>query len=303
MLLYYSCNPSPTAETTTNSAIQQPDSTISNNKEKNIWNVQSINIDEIKQKEITVIQVDSNSIKDVTLVLFIFEGEEIEDDIVHNEYGWGMALFNTSNPQKMISHHINYTPNPPHTLHWLDFDGDNDLDLYTYTGEEEYFLTQLHMNLKDQVGYDSITNTPIFTNNETYCALLDVNQDGIPEILDSKNQIKYWNMVEDFEFDSLTYQTLNKEYNRLVGQFDSCNFDYAMPEHYKVFNMILLSKACLLRLKDGKLIDISTQESKHFCVRKELLDRIQKNNTHLPDSFSQSLDSLKRKYAPFCKIF
>lgn len=244
-----------------------------------------IEIEPLLNKKVTISKVDSSSYPDHKIFHFEFTSGSYKS---MGDYGRGIAL--TKN-DSIITWKLEYGDYTSHTFNWIDFDNDGDNDLYTFAGEEEYFSSRLYLNVGDSL-------KEIYNNTLCYCPLIDINNDGTPEILNTNNSA-----VVEVDYDSELNLTddqqskISKEYDAIVGKFDQNNFKYNMPKFYKLFSMDILSSVTILELANGELIDVSKDYPEHFCFRIELLQSIESPSKRVV----QVVKTLTSEYRNICK--
>lgn len=159
-----------------------------------------------------------------------------------------------------------------HTVKWMDFNGDGLLDLWVLSGEEDEYLTELFLSQKGALN-SSQNQTPRFNqralvkryeSNTSYSSLLDVDGDGLPEILDDGLKAK---SEEDslcvygekpLELGNGVFEAASTQYQGLAGRFAQDNPTYAMPAVYEALALKLFAPVRLLKVsKSGKLIAAS----------------------------------------------
>ena len=101
------------------------------------------------------------------------------------------------------------------------------------------FLNQINSNTK-------LPFKSIYKNKIAYCAIVDIDKDGIPEILNQLRKLDseepYLDKDWAYELGSENRDLISREYDRIVGEFNECNFDYNMPNHYKEFSISISSE-------------------------------------------------------------
>ena len=231
-------------------------------------------IDSLKNKKIHINSIDSTSYPEGNIVYFDFSddsGNSIRD------YGRGLAVIVHDS---ITLWNLDYGDYPSHSYNWLDFDGDGDKDLYTLAGEEMYFNSRLFLNMGDSL-------KEIFSNDFSYCPLIDIDNDGIPEILNTRNEGVVEVDYEEVGITSIENRKISNEYDLIVGSFDEYNYKYNMPKWYKLFSLNILSSVNILKVKNGKMIDVSKGYESHFCFRLNLLQSL--------DSTSERVEKVKKE--------
>jgi hypothetical protein len=248
-------------------------------------------LDTLKSKIGEIINIDSLSFPPYKVLQYYFRERNQEKPW---PYGFGYLIADDSKQNKVIWYNLIYGDFGPHTFSWVDFDGDGDKDLFHLIGFEDVFESRLYLN--------QINTNPshpfkmIYENNIAYCALVDFNKDGIPEIL---NQIKKeeegyadYNPALNYEMDDEQKEKIVQEYDRIIGDFDKCNFDYNMPNHYKEFSIVIHADVNILSVKNDTIVDASENYPDHFCFRADIL----KNVKNAGELIKPWLSELENKY-------
>lgn len=249
-------------------------------------------LDTLKSKVGEITNIDSVSFPPYKVLNFYFRERNQEQPW---PYGMGYLIVNESNTQdKVIWYNLIYGDFGPHTFSWIDFDGDGDKDLYHLIGYEDVFDSRLYLN---QININpSQPFKLIYDNKIAYCTLVDLDKDGIPEIL---NQIKKveegyadYNPALNYKLENKEREKIVEEYDRIIGDFDKCNFDYNMPNAYKEFSISIHADVNILSVKNDTIVDVSENHPKHFCFRADILKNI-KNTGELVKPW---LTELEKKY-------
>lgn len=249
-------------------------------------------LDTLKSKVGEITMIDSVSFQPYTILRFYFRERNQEQSW---PYGTGYLVADESKPRsKVIWYNLIYGDFGPHTFSWIDFDGDGDKDLFHLIGHEDVFESRLYLN--------QINSNPshpfkmVYDNKIAYCALVDLNKDGVPEIL---NQLKKPDPEYAENNSELSYQLdeqgrgkVAEEYDRIVGKFDKYNFDYNMQNSYKVFSISIHADVNVLSVSNDAIIDVSDKYREHFCFRADIL----KNIKNAGELIKPWLAELEKKY-------
>lgn len=254
-------------------------------------------LDTLKTATGAIESIDSIALPPYKIIHFSFK-ESAQNDPW--PYGSGYLIADDSSPEnKVIWFNLIYGDYGPHTFSWIDFDGDGDKDLYHLSGFEDVFASHLFLN---QINTDTDTAfTAVYTNELAYCALVDMDKDGIPEIL---NQVQILDPEAPltstewaYELETAQNRAIAAEYDRIVGTFDESNFNYNMPDHYKKFAIGISAEVNILTVMNGRMTDVSKNYPDHFCFRNDLLGHIKDPG----EKVQPWLAELEQKYSTFCR--
>ncbi len=249
-------------------------------------------LDTLKSKIGEITEIDSISFSPYKVLHFNFRERNQEQPW---PYGTGYLVVDESNPtNNVIWYNLIYGDFGPHSFSWIDFDNDGDKDLYHFIGFEDVFGSRLFLN---QINKNtSVPFKMIYSNNIAYCAIVDINMDGIPEILNQITKIDEgyadYNPAVRYELEDSDREKIVMEYNKIIGDYDNCNAKYGMPNHYKVFSFSINADINILTVKNDTIVDVSSQYPEHFCFRREILRDI--NNAG--DSIKYWFSELENKY-------
>lgn len=166
----------------------------------------------------------------------------------------------------------------PHTIKLIDFDGDNRDDLWVLAGFEDVFSTELFLNRIDSQQFSLTNFVPGFSSQDVYATLLDFNKDGYPEIMFPKGPVTNEGMSDQYiekanclSFSDEVIQLAMEEYYRLVGKFESANFDFNLKS-YPAFSLFIDSNVEILS-KYPKNKFVTNEYSNHFNWRRDLISK------------------------------
>lgn len=179
-----------------------------------------------------------------------------------------------------------------HTLRWTDFNGDGEPDLLVMSGEEEYYRTALWLWRGKPMPTDAINPPPldrnnlksVYESNNSYATMLDVNKDGVAEILDNgrKGEEETYSLCQ---YDSDGFRVSKKsrtgadaQYLKLAGRFARHNLMYSIFRGDSLDALNILDPIRLLRFdRQGKSYEASLPID-HLQWRIEFLQNISKLN-------------------------
>lgn len=171
---------------------------------------------------------------------------------------------------------------PPHTFQFIDLNQDNEKDLLVYGGMEDVFNTYVYIN---QIKKD--VREPfklVLYNSSNYLSVIDPDKDQIAEIILPLNKSYYYDdgteliIPKPYKTTDETLNLANKEYDRLVGNFDQYNFNYNMPEHYKLFALDITKEVQIISFKKDTITDVSGMFPDHFRFRDQILNTLKEVN-------------------------
>jgi hypothetical protein len=174
----------------------------------------------------------------------------------------------------------------PHSRAWIDFDGDGQKDLFFFAGFEDVFSTYVYLWRVKKNRFSARALVKIYSNDNDYSVLLDMDKDGRPEILDSghSGDTHIENHCGENEWDgpeipSTVHAALESEYRSLSRSFDQYNFTYNMPEAYPAWGMRILDPVKILQVEKAGLVDVTERFPHHLQWRLNMLSEIRKANS------------------------
>ena len=168
----------------------------------------------------------------------------------------------------------------PHSKVWLDFNSDGLKDLFFFAGQENIFSTYIYLWNVQSDSFSTSNLMLAYKNENSYSVIIDMDNDGQPEILDSghsgKEHINHNCFPSDFSplIPDDVKKDITSEYWRLAGKFDRFNFTYNMPEHYPIFSMCIFDPIKIYKIDGTVLRDVTVQYQNHLKWRLMVLERI-----------------------------
>ena len=212
-----------------------------------------------------------------------------------NDYGTVVTVLDSKSGQLLWAH-IFYGDFGPHTIKLIDFDGDGRDDLWLLSGFEDVFASHLFLNRIDSDQFSLTSFVPGFASDEVYATLLDFNKDGYPEILFPRDNalIDPWEVyditdAQCFKLSKEIVELVKKEYFRLVGRFDSANFDYNM-DSYPVHALFVNNKIQVIsKYPENKFV--TNKYADHLKWRLEITKkRLSESSDSCKNVLSQRLE-------------
>jgi hypothetical protein len=171
----------------------------------------------------------------------------------------------------------------PHSLEWIDFDGDGKKDLFFFAGFDEALATRVYLWRLDTPSPSEEALVEVYANDSEYSVIVDFDGDGRPEILDSGHPVRGQVEYDCWEYKLKTplavRDALAVEYRSLARGFDQFNFTYNMPEDYPSMSMKILDPIRVLRIEGSSVVDVTTRYPNHLRWRLGLLREIRAANS------------------------
>jgi hypothetical protein len=73
-------------------------------------------------------------------------------------------------------------------------------------------------------------------------------------------------------------EEIRSKYSKVTGSLDKYNFDYNMPESYRLFNTKLLYPIKIFKIKDQESIDVTSQYPEYLKWRISILKKVKKDS-------------------------
>ena len=174
----------------------------------------------------------------------------------------------------------------PHSHAWIDFDGDGQRDLFFFAGFEDVFATHIYLWRLQKPGYRKDALVKVYSNDNDYSVILDMEADGRPEILDSgysgDTHVAHQCGTEEWdrpEVPDSVERALDAKYRALSRGFDQFNFTYNMPDAYPATSMKILDPIKILRIERSGVVDVTARYPAHLRWRLGVLRDIRAVNT------------------------
>jgi hypothetical protein len=211
--------------------------------------------------------------------------------LTHFQYGqyrdWGYAIWqDIKNTFNLLWLQLDSSDYPPHTFSCVDFNSDNKMDLLLLAGEDEEFYTRVFINYsKEYYSHDNFVLK--YYNDYVYSSILDIDQDGKPEILDSGiNPIYRDSSI--FYLTSEQEKELSNIYDSMTQSNNFNNFTYGVPGSYKIYNMFLEDEIVIYQFINNNFIDNTRLFKDHIIWRIKFLTDLKKD----PRNDSKHIDAL-----------
>jgi hypothetical protein len=111
----------------------------------------------------------------------------------------------------------------PHALHWNDFDGDGREDLFFTAGFEDAEITALFLDRLSEEGGTPRAMLSVFTDLHDYATVVDIDQDGRPELIDPLGLDDVYGETPDCMLSPEGRQEEDEVYRAITGSFASLN--------------------------------------------------------------------------------
>lgn len=171
----------------------------------------------------------------------------------------------------------------PHSLAWIDFDGDGKKDLLFFAGSEDIFATHLYLWRLKTPSFSKEALVEVYTNDNDYSVVLDFEGDGRPEILDSghpgSEHVDHQCGEDSPEIPRTVRDALGVQYRSLSRGFDQFNLTYNLPDAYPSLSMKILDPIKVLRIAGSSVVDVTARYPDHLRWRIGLLKEIRAANS------------------------
>ncbi|MBW3655628.1 MAG: VCBS repeat-containing protein [Gemmatimonadetes bacterium] len=176
---------------------------------------------------------------------------------------------------------------PPHPLTWLDVDSDGDTDLFFTAGHENVLETNLFLNEAGRRSRDSAF-VLVYQDSSNYTALLDLDSDGTPELIDSGrsggDEYDEEGPCADYPLPPAVLDSAGREYARYAGTFDRANVKF-FAEGFAPWTLHLLDPVRILQVRNGRIHDATREFPGHLRWRLRMLE-----------AYSETVDEACRAY-------
>jgi hypothetical protein len=199
---------------------------------------------------------------------------ELAKDDESDEYASGVVLW-TGGGTPIADLRLN-GESPPHTVRWLDFDGDGRRDLLVLWGDEDeegtsIFLDRAGSHARDQAFVAA------YENRGQYAGVLDLDGDGRPEIVQPDawrgGETEEWPCA-DMEPPADVRAQAAQEYRRLTRGVRDANFTYGEEGGYEPTVMALWMPVRILAVRGARAVDVTREHAGHVRWRVGLLQRM-----------------------------
>jgi hypothetical protein len=189
-------------------------------------------------------------------------------------YGSGMVLW-TGRGTPVGDVRLN-GDSPPHTVRWLDFDGDGRRDLFVLWGAEDELGTGVFLDR----GADRFSDSafvPAYVSHTEYASLLDLDGDGRPEIVEPDGwkggEAEEWPCT-DMDVPAGVRRDAAREYARLARGVGDANFTYGEDRDYEPTVMALWMPVRILAVRGTRAVDVTREQAGHVRWRLGMLQRM-----------------------------
>lgn len=206
----------------------------------------------------------------------------------------GYAIWeNKENAINLLWSQLDSSDFPPHTFSYVDFNDDKKMDLRLLAGEDEEFFTRVYINQTKKTY--SLNNFVLkYSNDNVYSTILDIDNDGTIEILDSKNNSDL-NESPNIFLTPNQEKELSKVYYSMSRENAIYNFSYGVPGSYKFYNMFLMDSIRIHQYIKGRFIDNTRTFSDHLSWRIKFLTQLKNDPRNDSKYINNLIKYLKTK--------
>lgn len=242
-----------------------------------------------RNSQVKINEVDSTSIKPLVAYRITLRNENDPNSGYEGYQGSGTIIINPELKfnQLVWSNMDLVSDFPPHTFYFIDFNGDGEKDLIQYSGFEDVFDTEIFINRTK--GNNRELFRSVFRNDINYSSIIDLDHDGSPEIINVIDQVG-WSPTPGYNIPQSTIALIEKEYDRIIGQYDQFTFRYGMPKVYKQFAVNLMDDIEILKISGDSIINVSSQFPSHFDFRLKALSTIKVESDEMKSWISKLIE-------------
>jgi hypothetical protein len=169
----------------------------------------------------------------------------------------------------------------PHAMNWVDLDGDGQEDLLLHAGYEDVASTSVYRWQVSGDGYATDALVLAYANRCAYAALVDLDGDGRPEILDAVREVDSpleGDCVLDNEpipeIPEPVGAAIRSTCRSLAGRFESANVDFNLPDQAPMWNLRLFDPVRIVHIEPSGVVDVTDRFPGHLAWRWEQLATI-----------------------------
>ncbi|GHA78567.1 FG-GAP repeat domain-containing protein [Pontibacter akesuensis] len=166
---------------------------------------------------------------------------------------------------------------PPHTYSFVDYNSDGKKDVTILSGQEDVFSTDVYLN-KSTTTYSTDNFESVHRNWNNYSVIVDLDGDGVPELLDSGNeQVEPEERPEFFLSDDVKSE-IDRKYVEIAQVKGANNFHFNMPQRFRVSNSFLMDSIKVMGCEDEKFIDKTCNYQDYLDWRIGILEQLEKDS-------------------------
>jgi hypothetical protein len=169
---------------------------------------------------------------------------------------------------------------PIHEPDWIDFNQDGRKDLFFFIGFEDVFQTHIFISNINGNSYSPDNFISLYENKNDYSLVVDLDADGIPEILDSGYQEEDHYGKNPCHFSEPAYapdfrQSLKDEFTKICLKSKVGFFQYGSEDLYS--DLFIFDPIIIYRFTKNRLTDVTGKYAKHLKWRIKILRKYYKN--------------------------
>lgn len=158
-----------------------------------------------------------------------------------------------------------------HTFSLVDLNSDKKPDILRLSGYDNEFYSELLMSSDSGLFYAA-------SSSRDYWAVVDLNQDGIPEILDGNSANPHTAEFVNWQYSDSLRAKIQQKYTQVNTVPGARNYTYNMPDYEAIFNTWPGQKVRIRGWVDGGLQDVTSQYPEYIRWRLEVENELMKQN-------------------------
>lgn len=187
----------------------------------------------------------------------------------------------------------------PHTVVWQDLSGDSLPDLFALSGQESEFDSRVYLQrAPGRPGRDTILFHLAYRDTTQYAALVDLDGDGKPELLDrAGGPVNEESDCGPHVPDSLKAD-VQQEYERTGRRFHTANFTYGDLPAFGVTTLMVTVPVNIIQFRGDSAIDATAEFPRHLQWRLGILEEVR---AATPEECREELDPVLEHFRSHVK--
>ncbi|WP_242920930.1 FG-GAP repeat domain-containing protein [Pontibacter liquoris] len=183
---------------------------------------------------------------------------------------------------------------PPHTFSFVDFNNDGRKDLTVLFGQEDVYGTDVYLNQSAKT-YSKDNFKLAYQNWNDYLVIVDIDGDGVPELLDSGYEGTEHVEGPEFFLTDEVRERIHQKYDEIAHVKGANNFHFNMPNHFKVFNSFLLDSIKVVGFENGEFVDKTCRYQDYLDWRIAILKQMKSDGRNDSKRIEGLINYLEKK--------
>lgn len=183
---------------------------------------------------------------------------------------------------------------PPHTFSFVDYNNDGRKDLTLLFGQEDVYGTDVYLNEASKT-FSKDNFKLVHQNWNDYSVIVDLDGDGLPELLDSGNEQTEQVETPKFFLSDEVRKEVERKYDKIAQVKGANNFHFSMPNHFRVFNSFLMDSIKVMGFENGHFTDKTCRYNEYLDWRISLLKQMDKDSRNDKKTINGLISYLEKK--------